>query len=86
MTPDVISGLLTEAGPWVLLIVSLMVGWLHPKRTIDDKDRQITKLEGQVEKRDEEIQKLRELVYRATNVAKTSVDLASDRANGNGKN
>lgn len=31
MDPSAISSLLTEAGPWVLLVVGLMSGWLVPK-------------------------------------------------------
>lgn len=31
MDPSAVSSLLTEAGPWVLLVVGLMTGWLVPK-------------------------------------------------------
>ena len=68
--PGTIGNLLASGGPWALLVVSIMTGWLVPKYVLDRTDKRVAELE-------EDVKELRGLVYRTAQVAETSVELAS---------
>lgn len=68
--PGAIGNLLASGGPWALLVVSVMTGWLVPKYVLDRTDKRVAQLE-------EDNKELRALLYRTAHVAETTVELAS---------
>lgn len=69
MAPGTIEQILTTGGPWALLIISLMIGWLIPKFQWDRIIQENTELKA-------ENKELRSLLYRSTGVAGNMTDLA----------
>lgn len=69
MDPGAVETILTTGGPWALLIISLMIGWLVPKfqweRVIKENDELKT-----------ENKELRNLLYRTSRVAEATTHLA----------